>query len=174
MHKFLSKLKMVLLVALTGIFFSSAYCQDTDLLTRLPSTKDEFIKSEKVVINTINWLENNPRNENEEQRKLLMANLIAWLTNSPTVTIELNSKTIPFSKKNEDLLIIFMGGWTKYSLQNNYSKDQVKGTYAGIKSAIRVYQMGNGIKKDKQMEKLIELDSKNELEKWIIEQLSKK
>jgi acetaldehyde dehydrogenase (acetylating) len=67
-----------------------------------------------------------------------------------------------------------MGGWTKYALQNSYSEDEVKCSLAGIKSAIKVYQMGNGLKKDKQMEKIIELDSKNELKNWITEQLKKK
>lgn len=152
----------------------SSYCQETDLLTSLPQTKEEFIKSEPAVINTIDWLENTPFDKEPEKRKLLNANFIAWVTNSPTVTIELNMKTVPFTKKNNELLISFMGGWTKYCLQNQYSKDAVKCTLAGIKSAIKVYQMGNGLKKDKQMDKLIELDGKNELEAWITEQLSKK
>jgi hypothetical protein len=99
---------------------------------------------------------------------------MAWLTNSPTVTIDIDEKTTPFAKKNPDLLFIFMGGWTKYSLQNNYSKDAVKCNVAGIRTAIKVYQMGNGIKKDKEMEKIIEIDSKNELDAWVASQLEEK
>lgn len=41
----------------------------------------------------------------------------------------------------------------------------------GIKSAIKVYKMGNGLKKDKEMEKLLKLDEDSGLESWIAEKL---
>ena len=67
-----------------------------------------------------------------------------------------------------------MGGWTKYCLENNYSTDKVKSNLAGVKSAIKVYKKGTSMKKDKAMEKIIELDDKGELEKWVTEQLAQK
>jgi hypothetical protein len=170
----MATLKLFSLLTLTlGLNFYS-YSQEEELLTSIPTTKEEFVKSEQAVINTTNWLENTPFDRDVDKRKQLNATFVAWITNSPTVTIELNSKTVPFTKKNNDLLIIFMGGWTRYCLQNGYSQDAVKCTLAGLKSVIKVYQMGNGLKKDKQIEKLIELDAKNELETWIAEQLGKK
>jgi len=67
-----------------------------------------------------------------------------------------------------------MGGWTRYVLQNGYSKDRVLGTVAGLRSAIKAYKMGNGFKKDKEMERLIKLDEGNGLEGWVREQLGQK
>lgn len=67
-----------------------------------------------------------------------------------------------------------MAGWTKYSLENNYSQDIPKGSIAGLRSAINVYKKGVGLKKDKEMEKLVQLEEKGELEKWVNEQLAKK
>lgn len=66
-----------------------------------------------------------------------------------------------------------MGGWTRYALQNNYSKDSVQGSIAGIKSAIKVYKTGL-LKKDKEMDKLIALDEKGELETWVNNAFAKK
>ena len=66
-----------------------------------------------------------------------------------------------------------MGGWTKYSLENNYSKDDVQCTLAGLKSAIKVYQ-SNKLKKDKFMDNLIELNDKGELEAWVKSKVEKK
>jgi hypothetical protein len=152
----------------------NSYSQQDGLLTSLPTTKEEFAKSEKAVINTINWLENTPVNQDIDKRKKTNALVIAWITNSPTVTIEINMNTLPFTKKNTELLMSFMGGWTKYCLENSYSEDKIKGNLAGIKSAIKVYKMGNGLKSDKSMDKLIALDEKGELEKWIKDQLEKK
>jgi hypothetical protein len=148
-----------------------SFSQDNRLLDTLPTTKEGFIKSEPSVINTVDWLENTPLNQDVEKRKQLYTIFLEWVTNSPTVTISISSKITPISKKNPDIIFIFMCGWTKYSLQNNYSKDKLKCNVAGIKSAIKFYQMGNGIKKDKEMEKLIAIDSKNELDAWVASQM---
>jgi hypothetical protein len=153
------------------LFVSTGFSQNEKMLDVLPKTKADYISSEPSVINTIDWLENSPVNQQVGKRKQLNAKLLAWLTNSPTVTIDLNEKTTPFVKKNPELLFIFMGGWTKYSLQNAYSKDSVKCNMAGIKSSVKVYQMGNGLLKDEQMEKIIVMDSNGLLEAWVRSQL---
>jgi len=152
---------------------SKSFAQQDNLLSAVPSTKEEFVQSEPAVVNTINWLEQTPLDEKEE-RKTQQALLVAWIINSPTVSIELNEKTVPFTKKNDALLVMFMAGWTRYCLQNNYSKDPVQCNLAGIKTAMIVYKKGIAIKKDKEMEKLIALDNKGELEQWIKETLPKK
>jgi hypothetical protein len=152
---------------------SKLFAQQDNLLSTLPSSKEEFIQSEPAVINTANWLEQTPLDQKEE-RKIQQSLLIAWITNSPTVTIELNEKMVPFIKKNDVLLIMFMAGWTRYSLQNNYAKDPVQCNLAGIKTAMKVYKKGIAVKKDKEMEKLIALDDKGELEQWIKDTLPKK
>ena len=79
-----------------------------------------------------------------------------------------------FGKKNPELLLVFMGDWAKYILQNGYSKDKVQGNLAGIRSAIKVYKAGSGLKKDKEMEKLIKLDESGSLEGWVTQQLGPK
>ena len=151
-------------------FFQTTNAQE--LLSELPSTKEEFISSEKKVLATIDWLENTPMNQEQDKRKVQNALLIAWLTNSPTVTLEINADILTFTKKNPELIVIFMGGWTRYSLLNDYSSDTVNGSIAGIKSAIKVYKTGF-LKKDKEMEKLIQKDENNELENWAKKALGK-
>ncbi|NUO02088.1 MAG: hypothetical protein HUU01_15900 [Saprospiraceae bacterium] len=169
----MKKLKFILVL----LFFWSiahSFGQTNELLEQLPETKEQFIESEKKVIATINWLENTPLNQEEDKRKAQNLLLIAWITNSPTVTVELYSYVPTLTEKNPDLLVMFLGGWTKYALENNYSKDLSKCNIAGIKSTIKVYKNGINIKKNKAMEKIIKLDEKGELEKWVTEQLAKK
>ncbi|MEJ8840890.1 hypothetical protein WG954_00750 [Lacibacter sp. H375] len=151
---------------------ATTFAQSQELLDGLPTTKEEFIASEKKVLATIDWLENTSLNQDQEKRKLQNAMLVSWLTNSPTVTLEINADVLTFTKKNADLLIIFMGGWTRYSLQNGYSKDAVQGSIAGIKSAIKVYKTGL-LKKDKEMQKMVDMDEKGELEAWVKTKLKK-
>lgn len=167
-------IKTVVFILTFCLLATKSFSQDFSLLDPLPTTKEEFIKSEPAIISLVDWLENTPLDQEPDKRKRMYAILLAWLTNSPTVTVEVNQKVTPMSKKNPDLLAIFLGGWTKYSLQNSYSKDPVKGNLAGIKSVIKVYKMGIGMKKDKDIEKLVDLDSKNELEAWIVSTLEKK
>ena len=147
---------------------------DSLLQNPLPSTKEEFTASEPRVINTVNFLETTPIDKQGDAWREEAALLMAWLTNSPQVTIEMDSKTVTFAKKNPELLMIFMGGWTRYVLQNGYSKDKVQGNLAGIRSAIKVYKAGNGLKKDKDMDKLVKLEDSNGLEDWVAGQLGQK
>ena len=166
-------LKKVVAFAFAVVIYSSSFAQDEGLLETIPETKQEFIESEKKLLATINWLENTALDQEETKHKKQYALLTAWIINSPTVTIEVNNRILTFTKKNSQLLIFFMAGWTKYCLQNNYSADLTKGNVAGIRSAIGIYKKGVGLKLDKEMQKLIDLDEKGELENWVIERLAK-
>jgi hypothetical protein len=167
-------LKSILTLLLLLGAYSTSFAQDTELLDELPKTKEEFVQSEKKVLATINWLENTPLDEDAKRHQQQYALLTGWITNSPTVTITLNASIVNFTKKNSELIMFFMAGWTKYSLENSYSKDETKGNIAGVRCAINVYKKGVGLKKDKAMEKLVQLEDKGELEKWVADQLAKK
>jgi hypothetical protein len=159
-----------------AVIFSLATAQQSfgqELLSELPTTKGEFIKSEPKVLATIDWLETTPFDKEEKKRLTQKTLLVTWITNSPTVTLEVNANILTFTKKNPDLLITFMGGWTKYCLQNSYSTDNVKGSLAGVKSAIKVYK-SLSLKKDKEMDKLVEMETKGELENWVTTMMKKK
>ncbi len=128
----------------------------------------DYAKYEKDIIACANWLENTPLNVDEQKRLDANAFLMKWLTGSPTVSISLNADIVTkCTDKNPDLLMLFLAGWTRFSLENNYSKDQQKGYFEGFKSMINVYNRGVSIKKDKDLEGIIELYNKGELEAWI-------
>jgi len=166
-------MKLIASFLFTLVFFSAipVIAQEDELLTDIPKTKEEFIASEKKLLATINWLEKTPLNEQEAKRKQLNAIVTAWIINSPTVSLEVSAKTMPSSDKNKEMVIFFMAGWTRYSLENNYSKDVLQGTIAGLKTALGVYKNNPGIKKDKALDKLAAIDEKNELEAWVKKQL---
>ena len=164
------------LLLMTCLFFSIGVKAQNDSLLHnpLPTTKEEFAASEPLVINTVNYLETTPVDKPGNAWRIQAALFLAWLTNSPEVTININAKTVTFTKKNPELMMMFMAGWARYALQNGYSKDMVRCNLAGIKSAIKVYKLGNGMKKDKEMERLIKLDEDGGLEAWVATQLSGK
>jgi len=164
------------LLLLTGsILCTHSLSAQTDkLLETIPKTKEEYTASEPSVINTINWLEDTPLDQEADKRQVQTTLLVGWITNAPEVSVTIDAKMTPFvTKGTEILMVIFMGGWTKYCLQNNYSKDPVQCNLAGIQSSIKVYKKG-GFKKNRDMQKLIDLDDKGELEQWVKDNLKKR
>lgn len=153
---------------------SNSFAQDAELLESLPKGKKAYLKSEKNVLATINWLENTPLNQDAEKHKQQFSLLTGWVMNSPTIDLTLDEGVVTFTKENKELLTFFMAGYTKYALENNHSKDEVQGSIAGVRSAIKVYKKGVGLKKDAAMDKLVQLENKGELEKWVKDQLAKK
>lgn len=128
----------------------------------------DYAKYEKDIIACANWMENTPLNVDQQKRIEANTFLMKWLTGSPTVSINLNADiVVKCTDKNSDLLMLFLAGWTRYALENNYSKDQQKGYFEGFKSMINVYNKGILIKKDKDLENLIGFYNKGELESWI-------
>ncbi len=136
--------------------------------------EEDYKKYEQELMATITWLEKQPINEYQEERKVANVFMMAWLTGSPYVTIELHGGVLTFSAKNADLLVTFMGGWTKYALANPEAADDLTAAnLAGLESVIEVYQLnkGNGMKKDKAVEKLIALQKDGKLKQWVKDQL---
>jgi hypothetical protein len=135
---------------------------------------EDYEKYEKDVIACAKWLESTPLDEQKDKRKQVNYFLTKWITGSPTVTIELNSNIIEWNKSNPELLSVFMAGWTKFMLEHKeMNKDMVRGNVEGLRSVLKVYKLGKGVKKDKKLEKLIALESKGKLENWVEDQLKK-
>ena len=134
---------------------------------KLPGTKEEFVSSEKDFISAVKWLETTAIGKDMDARVKTNAWVLAWLTNSPTVTIEVRSSILKIFDKNPQLMLVFMGGYGRYCLENNYSKDDFKCNLAGIKAAISCYNLGGDVKKDKNLTKVIEKDGEGKLEEWL-------
>ena len=161
-------------ISFTLLFFFAAFsslklaAQDFSI-PALPATKEEFIKSEPDFINAVNWLEKTVITSDVKNRTLVNAYVTAWVINSPTVTIEMRSSILKGFDKNAQLLPVFLGGYSRHCLQNNYSKDELKCTTAAMKAVINCYNLGGDLKKDKALLKIIDLDKEGKLEDWVKE-----
>jgi hypothetical protein len=137
-----------------------------------PATKDEFVKSEPDFINAAKWLESTPIGTQMDKRKKMNAWVLVWITNSPTVSIEIRASVIKPFEKNPELTLLYMAGYARYCLENSYSTDKLKCNTAGIKSAINCYNLGGDIKKDKAIIKLIDADKEGKLEDEVKEAMN--
>jgi hypothetical protein len=168
--------KLFLGILMLTLMSVTAIGQDFQVPKNYKLAKNEdFAKYEKDIIACVNWLETSPLNKEPEKRKEANAFLLSWITGSPTVSVGINANIVNFNENNPELLMIFMGGWTRSVLESKpQDNDQVKGNVAGLRSVIKVYKMGNGIVKDKKIEKLFKLEEGQELNKYVEEQLKKK
>lgn len=155
-----------------GIFCNSLYSQSFQVPENyVLKVAADYSKYEQAVIAAAKWLKQTPFSEQEEKRKAAAKFLLDWINGSPTVDVELNETIMDFEKKNEGMLIIFMSACARYVLENNYSKDMRAKHRAALRDVIAVYQSGNGIKKDKKIEKLIKSEEAGKLDEWLEENL---
>ena len=136
-----------------------------------PNRTTDFRQYNKDIVGAVNWLENTPVDQETEKRKKVNGFLLKWVTGSPDVSISIKSNVITFSERNPELLAIYMGAWTKYAIESGDYKDSIKANLAAIKSVLKVYKANKSMTKDKEVEKLIGLEKKGELEKWEEDQM---
>ncbi len=165
---------MKLITALLALLILPSLCHSQNF--RVPDNikldkAEDYAKYEKDILDCISWLEETPVDVQVERRQQANTFLMMWVTGSPTVTITLGEDALIVAEKNPELLMTFIGGWTKLVIENpQYKSDDVKGNLAGLQSVIKVYKKGKGIiKRDKDIDRLIKLDDAGTLEAWVKE-----
>ena len=135
--------------------------------------ESDYLKYENDIVKAIEYLENTPIGNNNK-RKDALTFITNWIVETPTVSIEISEKIVPFAANNTDLLSAFMGGWTKLVIEHPESKeDLVKCNLEGLLSVIKMYKLNKELKRDKFIDKLVEYNDKGKLNNWIHEQLKK-
>lgn len=138
--------------------------------------KESYKTYEPQIKETIDWLLQTPLGKDANKRQEANAFLMAWLTGTPDVHLKIDADfMMNFIKINPELVMPFTAGWTKYSLENDYSEDVVQGTKAGVETVITFYRKNRGyLKKDGNIEKYEKLMEKGKLETEINKKLNKK
>lgn len=166
--------KTVLLVVFV-VFTFSAYGQEYMVPKNVKfENKEDYAAYEPQVKETINWLLATSLGKEANKRTEANAFLMMWLTGTPNVSVNVNTDILPFIKKSPELLLPFIAGCVKYSLENNYSKDDILLNKAGIETVIAFYRNNRGyLKKDDSIEKYEKLVEKGKLEEDIRKKLAK-
>jgi hypothetical protein len=135
-----------------------------------PADADDYEKFEPEVIRCIDWLMSTPYNTSEELRKKANSFLLQWVSGSPSINIELREQVMTLVENNPDLLAIYLGGWTKYSLTSTHDFPVVEGHVKGMEAAVDFYEKNReSLKRDKGIEKLIKQKNKGVLESALRE-----
>src|SRR5690349_9047302 len=100
-------------------------------------TNEDYKPYETTIVNCIKWLQSTPVNKDVSKRKDAVHFLSAWVVGCPYIGVTVDASVIKFANVNQELLIIYMGGWVLDAIESGTDgKDVVKGTMAGLKSVI--------------------------------------
>jgi hypothetical protein len=160
-------MKTQLIITFLLVSFTYVRSQDFEVPSYTLKKAADFAQYEKDIIAAVNWLAATPVQDQVSKRGDATRFLIEWLTGSPNVSVEINGEIVNFTKPNTELLIMFMGGWTKYVLETN-DKSKLKGNLSGIEMVIAFYQKSRkDLKRDKNVEKYVEMKEKGTLEEFL-------
>lgn len=165
---------MIFLVALV-VFTFSLYGQEYVVPKNVKfENKEDYATYESQVKETIDWLLVTSLGKESNKRTEANAFLMMWLTGTPDVSINVNTDLLPFVKKSPELLMPFIAGCVRYSLENNYSKDDIQINKAGLETIVAFYRNNRGyLKKDDSIEKYEKLIEKGKLEEDIKKRIEK-
>ncbi len=128
-------------------------------------SKEDHAAMIPEVVNAFDWLYRTPVGTEEEKRRRLSAGLIQWITESPLVSIELKEEVVPYTDQPE-CLMIFLGGYTKYVLQEK--DDKTEANLYATERVLEFYEKNrDALGKHKELEKLLKMKSDGKLKGYI-------
>ncbi|MCC2547353.1 hypothetical protein LJY25_12935 [Hymenobacter sp. BT175] len=167
MKKYLLLLAFGLLAGGPAARAQTAYQVPTGYSFQAPA---DYARYDAQVIEAVNWLETTPLGKDDATRKQVNVFLLQWMTGTPAVSVQLQKYTSDLGSKDAVMLMVFMGGWSRYQLQNPESKDMAMMNLEGVKSVLKAYQAG-GYQRNKKIEALAAMNEKGTLAEWLKSQV---
>jgi len=127
---------------------------------------EDYAQYEQDIVNAIEWVLNTPIDEQLSKRVEANAFIMKWLTGSPTVQVEIHPEIVSFIDSGHDLMMPFLGGWTKYSIETKDYSNKVAGNLAGLEAVMEFYT-ANDMPKNKKIEDYIKLHKNDKLKGYI-------
>jgi len=153
----------------------SSFAQDFDVPDNVVmKTKEDYPKYEKDIINAAKWLESKPIGVEKEKRKQIDGFVLRWLMGSANVNVSYTPFLMKLFDNNPQYLPIYMAAACRNCLENNYSKDSLQATVAGIKSVITCYYLQGEYKKNKLFIQAVEANKDGKLEDWVKSSVTEK
>lgn len=161
--------KTILFFLLCALGISSSYSQDFPNLKHVKLNKKSSYKgTETIVLKVTDYLFATPIDKKNASRTEAGQFLIKWMNGTPDYTFLLEDKEVDFFNTDSDLMLVYMAGFTKYTLENPTIKDQ-KALILGTMQLILPYLDKQNSKKSwsTKLWQLNEANQKGELEEYL-------
>lgn len=168
------KFRVTVLVAVSAlIFLTSAIGQAFKVPDHYSfESIDSYHKYDKDIINCVNWLEKVAPTDVSNNAKRAARFLMEWEIGCPYVQFVQNARIEAFLNDCPEYRVYYVGGWVRYSLQNDGKASKMMCTYAGMKTVLKVYKENRAQKRDANLDELLKLDEQSKLRMWVQEKMS--
>lgn len=156
-------MKKNIFIALVLLSCSMSFGQDfSELANAKFKTKDSFKSAENQVLESANYLFNNPSNKEELNRLNAIKFIMKWMEGTPDYTFDLGEKAMKLTDGNSDLLGLYMAAMSKVVLENTSGKLSSDEIYNRSEKIIVNYCSidDNKIKPSKKIKQLLKETSK--------------
>jgi len=172
--------KTLVLIACLSVAFC-AYAQEFSVPKDYKLVfAEDYPLYDQDILKAIDWLQNTPVIDQKTKRKEVNTFLIKWLTGCPYVHLSIGNVAYALLENKESQnLMIFIGGWVKYALENKLFKENlkaigddtdylVKGNLAGVDAVINFYEKNKKwTDKNAGVEKYIKMKKKGTLNDYV-------
>ncbi len=136
---------------------------------KLVVKEDYNATANDAALQAANYLLSTPLDGKNIDRLKCMQYVIKWMAGSPDYYFTLDAQATKFSKKNDDLMALYMAAMTKYVLENKeYAADQNKIKLNAVKLIVDYAKNpDNKVKLNSELKKLIEADSNGNLAEYL-------
>ena len=129
--------------------------------------KEDYPKYDSAMIGASIWLENTDLDKAKRKRIEVNTFVFQWTQGVPYLNIDIPAGIIDIYGKNDELLLIYMAGYSRYYLEHKATATKLDETKAGLISIIKVYKKGIAIKKSRAMEKAVQAYDENKLDDYV-------
>ena len=164
-------MKRLIFGILFGFLFQFSFAQIVPGLEDIILEKKEDFNSaaDNAALHSANFLLSTPLEKNNIDRLKALRYVIKWMSGTPDYGFTLDEQATKFTKKNDDLLGLYMAAMTKYVLENKSdSKDQNKIKLNAVRLIINYAKVeGNKVKINSELKKAIEADENGRLSEYL-------
>lgn len=162
-------MKRILTLLFISAIYSSVLGQQYYVPYNLKIDKPEDYRNyEPTIRESIKWYLNSSVGKDADKRSDVSIFFMKWVEGSPDIKVIIDNRIVTFSESSPLLVVPFMMGWVRYSLDNNYINDLYELNKAGIETTLKFYSRNKGFQiADKNIEKLEKLKDRNKLEGFI-------
>jgi hypothetical protein len=133
----------------------------------------DYTRYEPDIQRCIDFLEEAPMNDSADVRQEANTFFLRWLSGTSRVSIRLQTYVMKLTGENKDLLMVYLGGWTKFALQHADTASEIECHLAAVRSVLKAYQHCAGVKHDNALEEILALEREGKLQGWVLEQTQK-
>ncbi len=132
---------------------------------------EDYKTHEDLTYEITKFLIDTPIDKYPQDRANVSKFMFEWISGCPYMDIVIYDKLMPLD--NGPLTMVFIAGWIKYSIENSYTNDVKKCALAAIKTMNAFYLENEVYLDSKFVKKMIKLEKKGKLEKYVSKQVDK-